>query len=273
MRNNLCLSILCVLIFTACGSSKRTSVSAIPSRPGNKELPSKEKILHQDQQMENTAMIPVPEKLGIIQNESKSIVRIETNQKLNHAYGKRLEQILSELERINENYLEEGDEIIAKVELQNYVERSINQLNKFFQDDIGYLKFEADSSAITKAGNRVLDKHSDAIKSMYDKLNSLIPKEGMEKIRFKIIAIGYASPDGSEEYNKELSEKRAKTIGHQLSGKLKHYPGDIIICTSGKGEADPLVLKETNHAERRTVILNIQCIKYRKNDSCQGECD
>tara|TARA_Y100001936_G_scaffold217220_1_gene228996 strand:- start:8991 stop:10130 length:1140 start_codon:yes stop_codon:yes gene_type:complete len=83
--------------------------------------------------------------------------------------------------------------------------------------------FDFDGTILKKEGKKSLD--------------NLIENLGNKKYDM-IVAIGYTDRIGSENYNKKLSIKRAKSVKNYLVSTHSIDPNDIYI--DGKGEADPI---------------------------------
>lgn len=72
----------------------------------------------------------------------------------------------------------------------------------------------------------------------------------------RIVVQGYTDSTGSEEYNKQLSEKRAKAVLNYLSGTgLK----TLSLTSVGYGESNPVASNDTEagRAQNRRVVLAI----------------
>jgi outer membrane protein OmpA-like peptidoglycan-associated protein len=73
-----------------------------------------------------------------------------------------------------------------------------------------------------------------------------------------MLVVGYTDATGSQEYNQELSEKRASRVVNHLQQACGWAPYRMLTPT-GMAEADPLADNETDHgkAQNRRVAVNI----------------
>ncbi|MCW5601792.1 OmpA family protein [Nitrosomonas sp.] len=101
--------------------------------------------------------------------------------------------------------------------------------------------FDFDKAVLKPEGKMALDIFADKLQSInYD----------------LIIAVGYADRIGSEEYNKQLSMRRAEAVKNYLVNAKGISPDRIF--TDGKGEANP-VTGNSCVGERKTKAL-IDCL-------------
>jgi outer membrane protein OmpA-like peptidoglycan-associated protein len=102
--------------------------------------------------------------------------------------------------------------------------------------------FGFDSWDLTPEGMHILDAHIDAFMTHPD---------------FKVEIVGHTDSIGPEQYNKELSEKRAKTVFYYL---INHnVPANRIMRVMGKGESEPIAPNDTKEgrAENRRVEIRV----------------
>jgi OmpA-OmpF porin, OOP family len=73
-----------------------------------------------------------------------------------------------------------------------------------------------------------------------------------------LLVVGYTDSTGSQEFNQELSEKRASRVVNHLQQACGWKPYRMLTPT-GMAEADPLADNETNEgkAQNRRVAVNI----------------
>ena len=108
--------------------------------------------------------------------------------------------------------------------------------------DVPMITFEYNSAELTPDARQVLDQLAIALQS-----------EQLASSRF--VLEGHTDAVGSEDYNKSLSEQRARAAREYLSSK---QIGDVRLETVGKGEED--LLEETDgpsEINRRVRVVNL----------------
>lgn len=109
---------------------------------------------------------------------------------------------------------------------------------------------------ITMPGNVSFATGSAAINpGFYDELNSIA--QVLSKYEKSMIEVrGYTDSRGSEDYNYDLSERRAASVKDYLTGRGVR---DVRIRTVGMGEADPVATNDTTdgQAMNRRVEMTI----------------
>ena len=114
---------------------------------------------------------------------------------------------------------------VAKVELREVDERAL---------------FEFDSADLTEEGQA----------QMEELFNQLADYRGVTEIS----VVGYTDSTGPEEYNQQLSERRAATVASMLS---ERYP-DATVNTEGRGESDPIATNETREGRQMNRRVEIE---------------
>lgn len=80
----------------------------------------------------------------------------------------------------------------------------------------------------------------------------------LEEYTFSSLAVvGHTDSQGSEDYNLELSERRAHAVADYLT---QHFPRDVVLNVSGHGESEPVESNDTEigrAANRRVEIIVI----------------
>ncbi len=80
----------------------------------------------------------------------------------------------------------------------------------------------------------------------------------LEKLNFSSLAVvGHTDSQGSENYNLELSERRAHAVADYLT---QHFPRDVVLNVSARGESEPVESNDTETgraANRRVEIIVI----------------
>jgi OOP family OmpA-OmpF porin len=95
-----------------------------------------------------------------------------------------------------------------------------------------YVNFDFDSDVIRPESDQILS-------DLYDGLVA----EGAERVLIE----GHTSTEGSEEYNQDLSERRAQSVVENLIAK--GFDGTKI-SAGGKGETEPLLSPERDESSR-----------------------
>ena len=70
----------------------------------------------------------------------------------------------------------------------------------------------------------------------------------------EITVIGHTDSTGPEEYNQQLSERRAQTVADMLS---ERYP-EASVTTEGRGESDPIATNETREGRQMNRRVDIE---------------
>ncbi len=102
----------------------------------------------------------------------------------------------------------------------------------------GDVNFEVDSDQLTDRAREILDG---------------LAAEWVKAPPSQVTVTGHTDSVASEEYNLDLSQRRAASVGTYLSGKV---PG-LTVITDGKGEAEPIDdngTEEGKAANRRVEI-------------------
>ena len=114
---------------------------------------------------------------------------------------------------------------VAKIELREVDERAL---------------FEFDSADLTEEGQA----------QMEELFNQLADYRGVTEIS----VVGYTDSTGPEEYNLQLSERRAATVAQMLS---ERYP-DATVNTEGRGESNPIATNETREGRQMNRRVEIE---------------
>jgi len=114
---------------------------------------------------------------------------------------------------------------VAKVELREVDERTL---------------FGFDSADLTEDGQA----------QMQELIGQLSEFQGVTEVS----VIGHTDSVGSEEYNQQLSERRAQTVADMLS---ERYP-DATVNIEGRGETDPIATNETPDGRQMNRRVEIE---------------
>lgn len=114
---------------------------------------------------------------------------------------------------------------VAKVELRDVEDRA---------------NFEFDSAELTEDGQAEME-------NLFDQLSEF---KGVTEIS----VIGHTDSTGPEDYNLQLSEKRAATVAAMIS---ERYP-DATVNIEGRGESDPIATNETREGRQMNRRVDIE---------------
>ncbi|MEM9887336.1 MAG: hypothetical protein AAF849_15690 [Bacteroidota bacterium] len=170
--------------------------------------------------------------------------------------------------------------VIASREL-NAIRRTYNQTIKTSTDH--YFLFDYDESDLINTADSLLDFHYKqvaAIKRMIDLLlkyeidSNLLNLRPTITINFQIL--GFASPEGSADYNLKLAEYRANRllslIDQEQENEAARYDFKVTYCAYAKGEN---VLREMTALEdryKRSAIILLDCIDYLEDEALCDTC-
>ncbi len=105
------------------------------------------------------------------------------------------------------------------------------------------VKFDFDSANLSASAREVLDQLGAALKS--DELRS-----------FAFLVEGHTDNSGSDGYNQQLSERRARAVSGYLSSQFAIEPARL--ATVGRGETQPLDATDpAGGVNRRVQIVNL----------------
>lgn len=105
------------------------------------------------------------------------------------------------------------------------------------------IKFDFDSANLTLSAREILDQLGAALKS--DELQSSA-----------FLVEGHTDSIGADDYNQQLSERRAQAVSSYLSGQIGIEP--VRLTTVGRGEAQPFDTTDpAGGVNRRVQIVNL----------------
>lgn len=147
----------------------------------------------------------------------------------------------------------EGDRLLAKMQQQNHTLSRVDEINacpdvvikQFNLTADALFKFDkSDYANMLAQGRRDIAEISKEIHKYDNKIN-------------RISIIGYTDPEGNDQYNLDLSQKRADTVKQVLLGTGSVYSRKVF--SEGRGEEDLLVP---------------DCrVRYPKNPAAREVCD
>ncbi len=105
------------------------------------------------------------------------------------------------------------------------------------------IRFDFDSANLSASAREVLDQLGAALKS--DELQS-----------FAFLVEGHTDSSGSDDYNQQLSERRARAVSGYLSSQFAIEP--VRLTAVGRGETQPLDATDpAGGVNRRVQIVNL----------------
>lgn len=149
---------------------------------------------------------------------------------------------------------------LAGAAVGNYMDRQKQDLEKALkaERDAGAINIQTlpgDVIKVTMTAQTAFESGSADIKPGFsptmDKLADIVVRYG----KTALTVVGHTDSQGTDQYNQELSERRAKAVIDYLAGKNVHQER---LSAMGKGEAQPIADNDSDagrRANRRVEVL------------------